>query len=99
MCGRAYETYTDKELNARYIRGAPTADDIQQLILRASAFLVCATHFGGPVGGRAGLAVGNLAGPITATSLPLYDALHCRFRQAKLTGNDAYPVTFAMQLS
>ena len=31
MCGRAYETYTDKELNARYIRGAPTADDIQQL--------------------------------------------------------------------
>src|SRR5262249_1807648 len=33
MCGRAYETYTDKELNARYIRGAPTADDIQQLIL------------------------------------------------------------------
>src|SRR5262245_1653206 len=33
MCGRVYETYTDKELNARYIRGAPTAADIQQLIL------------------------------------------------------------------
>src|SRR5262245_36683261 len=33
MCGRAYETYTDKELNARYLRGGPTADDIQQLIL------------------------------------------------------------------
>src|SRR5215471_15711589 len=33
MCGRAYETYTDKELNARYIRGVPTADDIQQLLL------------------------------------------------------------------
>src|SRR5262249_9212943 len=33
MCRRAYETYTDKELNARYIRGAPTAYDIHQLIL------------------------------------------------------------------
>lgn len=33
MCGRAYETYTDKELNARYIRGAPSAEEIEQLIL------------------------------------------------------------------
>jgi putative SOS response-associated peptidase YedK len=33
MCGRVYETFTDKELNARYIRGAPTAEDIEQLIL------------------------------------------------------------------
>jgi putative SOS response-associated peptidase YedK len=44
MCGRAYKTYTDKELNARYIRGAPTADDIQQLILMAEpVYNLCPT--------------------------------------------------------
>src|SRR5437868_944448 len=33
MCGRAYETYTEKELNARYIRGSPSAEEIEQLSL------------------------------------------------------------------
>src|SRR5262245_42671392 len=66
----------------------------------AYTFFVCATHFeGGRWGVGAGLAARNLAGPITATSLPRYDAVHRRFRQAKLSGNDAYAVTLAMQLS
>src|SRR5215470_19271642 len=62
----------------------------------AYAFLVCDTHFeGGRWDEQVGLAAGNLAGPITATSLPHYDAVHRRFRQAKLGCNDAHAVYLA----